>query len=78
MAVSGSGAGGACVTMTVLPPGADIEEVCCTAAGVEIVVVVVLVAVGGGGGGAETTCDSGSEAQPPKRPSTAQKTKTGA
>ena len=40
-----------------------------TATGVDVVVVVVITAFdGGGGGGAETKCDSGSEAQPARKP----------
>jgi hypothetical protein len=45
--------------------------------GVVVVVVVVTERVGAGGGGAETMCDSGSEAQPARRPSAPQNAKTG-
>jgi hypothetical protein len=41
-----------------------------------MVVVVTAVLVGVGGGGAETTCDSGSVAQPAKMPRMLQKAKS--
>ena len=43
-----------------------------------VVVVTSTGPVGVGGGGAETTCDSGSEAQPPKMPRMPQQAMTGA
>jgi len=49
-----------------------------TATGVIVVVVVVTAFVGAGGGGADTTCETGSEAQPARRTSAPQKAKTGA
>jgi len=48
-----------------------------TATGVVVVVVVITELVGAGGGGAEITWDTGSVAQPDKRPNTAQQAKTG-
>src|SRR5476651_659347 len=45
---------------------------------VGVVMTVPATRVGAGGGGAETTCDSGSEAQPAMRPTTPQSEKSGA
>ena len=44
--------------------------------GVVVVVVVVTERTGAGGGDSETTCDSGSVAQPARRPSVLQVTRT--
>jgi hypothetical protein len=55
------------VVYVVLPAGVAIGT-----GFVVVVVVVITVLFGAGGGGAETTCDSGSVAQPARKPRTPQ------
>jgi hypothetical protein len=78
---SGWGAGGAVVTMVVMPAGFCWVTMTLAlfptanpgiVSGVVVVVVVVTDRVGAGGGGAETVCDLGPEAQPAKNPKAAQ------
>jgi hypothetical protein len=46
--------------------------------GADVVITVPVATVGAGGGGAETTCDSGSDAQPAMSPITPHSTTSGA
>jgi hypothetical protein len=80
MSVCGDG-GADCVTMVVLTTGVEVVVVesglVTTTAGVEVVVVVTTVLGGADGGGAETTCESGSEAQPARSPRALQQARMG-
>ena len=64
--------------VTVVPIGVVWVVCVVVIIGADVVITVAVATVGAGGGGAETTCDSGSDAQPAISPSTLHSERNGA